>query len=405
MSVSSRGHHHILFFFQKSLRQLFWSSFLRQTGFALVDIFTFIYFYRLGIDNGFFSTIVKTPFQQGVLTVVADVLVLRLVEAIVLFPISSYASRLGLPKAAILGNVLMAIRYGLLAFSFHYPVLMFSAAIVQGVESSVFGPAYDTMFAKRASSSKVGRDVSSFTFILRLTSALIPAFAGGLIVTLGFQAAFIGATTMLLLSNIPLLSIRWHEQLATPSYTDFVAWYRNRVDLRIVVAIAGRYISDVGFELWPIYLILVFGKVERLGLLVSFSLFISLLLTYMSGWFVDHTKKNTTFIVTGFLLAIFWIMRINLTVISIIISLEVVQKIVESFFYPSFDALLYKISKRVETFSFYVYREFLTTLVSIVFWSVLGCVFLLYGEVWNWIFIVCAAGILASTLLYTAHYE
>lgn len=405
MSVSARGHHHVLFFFQKSLRQLFWSSFLRQSGFALVDIFTFIYIYRLGIENNFFSLITTSPFQQGIFTVIADVLLLRFIETIVIFPISSFASKLGLPKAAIFGNIVMAIRYALLALSFRYPLLVFSAAIVHGIELSVFGPAYDTMFAKRASMTKVGRDLSSFTFILRLTNALIPAFAGGLIVTLGFSAAFIGATVLLIASNIPLLTIRWKESLSSPTLRDFVSWYRDRVDLKILVAVSGRYISDVGFELWPIYLLLVFGKVERLGLLMSFALFISLLVTYFSGWFIDHSKKNTTFIASGILLALFWLLRINLSVLVFIIVLEVLQKIVESFFYPSFDALVYRISKHVDTFSFHVYREFLISIVSLLFWSVLGIVFYFYGEVWNWLFVIGALGTLASTLLYIARYE
>lgn len=405
MSVLSRGHHHILFFFQKSLRQLFWSSLLRQTGFALVDIFTFVYLYRLGMTNHFFAPWVSDPVKQGILTVVANVLTLRTIQLIVIFPISTIAAKLGLPRAAIMGNLLMALRYLLLALSLRYPLLIFSAAIIQGLELSVFGPAYDTMFAKRASITKVGQDVGSFMFILRLTNALVPAFAGGLIATLGFQAAFIGTTCLLLLANIPLFAIRWRETLSTPTARDFISWYQNRVDGKIVLAIAGRYVSDVGFELWPIYLMVVFGKIERLGLLMSFALFVSLILTYVSGWYVDHTKKNATFIVSGVFLSLFWLFRINLTLVSLIVVLEVAQKVVEGFFYPSFDALLYKISKQVDTFSFQVYREVLTAIVSILFWSLLGIIFLWYGLMWNWLFFIGAIGILSSTLLYLAQYD
>ena len=111
------------------------------------------------------------------------------------------------------------------------------------------------------------------------------------------------------------------------------------------------------------------------------------------------------FIWSGILLFVFWLLRINLTVISLIILLEVAQKIVESFFYPSFDALVYKISKKVDTFSFHVYREVLTSMVSVVFWGLLGLLFFLYGSVWNWVFLLGAFGILTSTLLYSAQYE
>ncbi len=405
MSASHRNHQHVLFFFQKSLRNLFWSSFLRQSGFSLVDIFTFVYFYRLGIANNFFSWFQFSSFQQGILTVIVDVLILRIVELLVIFPMARWAAQLGLPKAAIVGNFLMALRYGLLALSARYPLLIFTAAIVQGIELSVFSPAYDTMFAKRASSSKVGRDVGAFTFILKLSYSLLPALAGGLIVTFGFGAAFFGAMIFFLLSNIPLFSMRWREKLTSPNFSHFVSWCKRSADFRVHAALVGRYISDVGLELWPIYLILVFGKIERLGFLMSLSFFISLVLVYFSGWYVDHSKKNSPFIFGGLLLTLFWFLRINMTLISMIVAIEVAQKLVESFFYPSFDALVYKISKHLDTFVFHVYKEVMTCIVSLVFWSILGILFILYGEIWNWIFVFAAFGILVSTLLYTARYE
>ncbi|MEP7166874.1 MAG: MFS transporter [Candidatus Woesebacteria bacterium] len=405
MSTSHHSHQHVLFFFQKSLRNLFWSSFLRQSGFSLVDIFTFVYFYRLGIANNFFSWFQLSNFQQGILTVVADVLILRFIELLVIFPMAQWASKLGLPKAAIVGNFLMALRYGLLALSAKYPLLIFTAAIIQGIELSVFSPAYDTMFAKRASNSKVGRDVGAFTFILKLSYSLLPALAGGLIVTFGFGAAFFGAMIFFLLSNVPLFPMHWKETLTSPNLSHFLSWCKRSADFRVHAALVGRYVNDVGFELWPIYLILVFGKVERLGFLMSLSFFISLILVYFTGWYIDHSKRNMLFIVGGLLLSLFWILRINMTLITMIIAIEIAQKLVESFFYPSFDALVYRISKRLDTFVFHVYKEVLTCIVSLIFWSVLGILFILYGAIWNWIFIFAAGGILVSTLLYTARYE
>lgn len=100
-------------------------------------------------------------------------------------------------------------------------------------------------------------------------------------------------------------------------------------------------------------------------------------------------------------MSLFWILRINMTLITMILALEIAQRIVESFFYPSFDAFMYRISKRLDTFSFHVYREAFTCIVSIIFWLILGVLFVFYGSIWNWVFILGAIGIALSTLLYT----
>jgi MFS family permease len=405
MSLSHHTHHQVLFFFQKSLRNLFWSSFLRQSGLSLVDLFTVVYLYRAGTVNTFFLIGGLSDFQQGMLTVVGYILVLRVAALATIFPIAKLASRIGLPRIAILGNICMAIRYALLALSVYFPPMIFFSALLQGIEIAGFIPAYETMFARLASKTKVGRDVGSFTFVLKLTHALLPVLAGVLIVSAGFQAAFIGAMILLLLSTIPLMSMRWHRELTYPSPAHFFAWYRKEGDPLVWIAIAGRYLSDVATWLWPIYLVLLFGNIERLGLLMSASLFISLIVTYFSGWYVDHTKRNTVFLMGGALLCLFWIGRIGIVAVQLIIVLEIAQKIVESFFAPSFDAHVYRISKRLDTYAFHVYKEAMVTVIGLIYWSFLGILFLLYGAAWGWVFLFGAIGILATSLLYTSRYD
>lgn len=401
MPITHLGRHHTLFFFQKSLRNLFWASFLRESGFSLVGIFTLIYIFRLGSGRLFFDWPSLTQTQVGLLTVVIYVLILRTSALLSVFPSARIASIVGLPISAVIGNMLAAGKFAVLAASIANPWLIFLAAALQGLQIVSFEPAYNTMFAHQASFSKVGRDVGAFTFILRLTHALLPAVAGTLILGFGFSVAFVGSMTLLLLSNIPLLFMRWHEVLPPPSLRAFFSWYGNQLDRRVFTAICGKYVADVVLELWPIYLILLFGQIEQVGLLISLALFISLITTYLSGWYIDHTKKNIPFVAGGVFIAIFWIGRIGITALSLVLSLEVAQKIVESFFNPSFDVTLYKIAKHLKTYEFYVYKEVALSLVSLFFWSALGVIFFVFGAVWDWLFIVAALGIITATILYT----
>lgn len=405
MSVSHHTHHQVLFFFQKSLRNLFWSSFLRQSGLSLVDLFTAVYLYRVGATHFFFQIPGLSDFQQGILTVIVYTLALRLAALSTIFPIAKLASRVGLPRIAIFGNILMALRYALLALSVTFPSVIFLAAIVQGIEVAGFIPAYETMFSRLASKSKVGRDVGAFTFVLRLTHSLLPAVSGILIVSAGFQAAFVAAMVFLLLSCLPLVSMRGRQELAYPSPTRFLSWFRREGDPVVWIAIAGRYLSDIASWLWPIYLVLLFGNIERLGLLMSVSLFISLIVTYFSGWYVDHNKRNTLFLVGGVLLSLFWIGRIGLVVVQLVVVLEIAQKIVESFFAPSFDAHVYRISKRLDTYAFHVYKEVMLSVIGVLYCTFLGFLFLFYGAVWGWVFMFGAVGILLTSLLYTSRYD
>ncbi len=402
MPSAHRGHIHTLFFFQKSLRNLFWSAFLRQNGLSLVDIFTLVYVYNTGVTNAFFQSFAHTPFQQGIFAVVATIILLRITDLIVVFPMARIAARVGLPKAAIFGNFLMAIRFGLLAMSIQYPVLIFLAAIFQGIEIAGFTPAYDTMFANKASASKVGRDVGAFMFILKLSHALLPAFAATLIISFGFQFAFIGSMILLLLSNIPLLSMRSGEKLKAPKPSHFLSWLQNKTDSRILLSLAGRYVSDAVTGLWPIYLLFIFGKIERIGMLMSLSLCISLIIIYFSGWYIDHTKKNYVFIFGGLLLAVLWFLRIHVVFIYGILGIEIAWKLAESFFCPSFDAIIYKISKRLDTFAFHVYKEVLVSAVSLLFWIGIGIFFFFFGASWSFVFALAGLGMLTATLLYTA---
>jgi len=127
-------------------------------------------------------------------------------------------------------------------------------------------------------------------------------------------------------------------------------------------------------------------------------LFLSLVLTYLAGWFVDHKKGKRMFVASGAVISISWIMRLFVRGIWDILGVEFLEKLAGSVYSPCYDSFLCRRAKGRAVLAFYVYKEVLLSVSAVILW-VLVFGFFLLPVAWESVFILGAIGVILSLLL------
>lgn len=399
MSSFHHASHHTLFFFQKSLKELFWSSLLRQSALAFVTIFSFVYVYTLAIEWNFFSFVPVTNGQRGLLAVALYVVLLRGLVTFLTLPLSRIAVSVGLTTTIAIANIFMIAKYVAFFFMIQHWIWFFVALTCQAIELSLYWPSYQTLFVSLASVGKFGRDLGSFQMMLKVLHAVLPAVAGVVIVLFGYPIIFLIACGLIVISNIPLLRLKTRAIVGKTSVKGLQVWTRKHAHKRAMIATIGLYLQDAVTELWPLYVLLILGSILHVGLLFSAASMLAVILAYFAGWYSDHTKKPTLFFISGGIVSLTWLGRAVFSVVTGIAILEVIDKLSASFLVPSFDTRLYEQSKHDTPFTFYTYREVVLSFYATLIWIIFFFLFLLFTSAWFVLFIVASVGVLFSLLI------
>lgn len=401
MPASDHSSHHIIFFFQKNLKGLFWSALLRNTAVSLISVFSLIFIFKVGMGSALLFPMLSV-LHRGMLWIVLYVLSIRLVVVFSILPLSRLVPKVGLSTSIILGNIAIAVKYAILIFAKDYPYLIFVAALFHGLEICLYWPAYHTIFATKVSFSKIGRSVSTISVTMKIIHAISPLLSAFLIVSYGFPVIFCIATMLIVLSIFPLLSLTRIKISTVPSLKNCGVWMCSLVKQRVIIAGTGKYLHDVATELWPIYILIVFGSLTKVGFVFSFAFVVAVIFSIFSGWYVDHKKSRILFYISGLGLALGWILRMLAMKFSIFVAAEIIDKTAGGFYFPTYDSFFYSLSKRFSTFEFHVYQEFILSLLAIFIWIGIGALVYM-SQIWSLLPVLGFVGAMLSVLMYSSY--
>lgn len=290
-----------------------------------------------------------------------------------------------------------------LKLAFFSPWWLILAMFGFGLNVAFFFNSYHTLFAKNIGMKHVGEDVGLINFLIQVASVIAPTIAGVIIVISGYDALFLIGLALCMLGLAITNFMGTVMPKHAPNFKEFVAWLKTPLFAQKAASFAGRYFNDAAIALWPLYVFLILGSANKVGFLYSLSLFLAMILTFVTGFYLDHRKKtNKPFMVSGSLLSMLWLLRMNMTGFWNIAIVDTLDKLTSSVHWLMYDARYIGDGKGSRALSYFTYRELLISIFAVFFWIGVIALFWFVGN-WNVLFILAAIGVMLSLLIRDHH--
>ena len=380
------------------MRPLFYSSLLYSIADQMVGLFLPLFLFEIGQQMTAFVHFGISPFVSGILFVALYYALQRVVVLVTVFPLGKWIKHIGYIKSMVIGTLVLCGNYVGFYFAKADAKCLVLSFVCGGISMVLYWVAHDSLFAREINSHEIGRGVGALTFLTKALHIAVPALSGLVIIFWGYNVLFAIGIFFLLLSCIPLFFIPKTIVHTPPTFRQFLLWLRERRFQKFAMVQVGKYMDIIALLMWPVYVLLVVGKVERVGYFYSLVLFLSLVLTYAAGWFVDHKKGRRAFILSGTLISCIWIVRMFVRGIWDLLGVEFVEKLAASIYGPCYDSFLCSRSKGKSVLAFHVYKEFLLSIDATLLWVLVVILFLL-PVAWTSIFLLGAVGMVLSLFM------
>lgn len=357
--------------FPKDLKTLFIAKLFRSIGVQFDTFFMPLFLYQLGVK---FQPFDITPFQNGMILLGMYFIFERLSVFFLTIPTSKFIVKFGVRNSMIVSQFLYAAILGLYILTQQHPVYLLLVLIIEGIRLPLFWCSYYSLFSKNAFFNRMGESVGTMEFFTRLLQAAIPAVSGLIIVRFGFTYIFFISLFFQGLSALMLFFLRPQEQVSEPSLLEMKSWLKEPQFRLFGLSLIGKYAADAMLTLWPLFVLVIIGSADKVGFLYFVVFFVSLLLAYFAGWYVDHFKSRRPFSISGSILGSLWVVRYFMNSVWTIMAVDIVGNLVNSVYSPFYDSIMLRRGKGDNSFSYFVYREMLVSFSGVLFWGV----FILY---------------------------
>jgi len=342
--------------------------------------------------------------SKGILLVALYHLIFRIFTVVLLLPLSKLTGRQSHTRTMVIGYGFRAIFYALLTLAVQQPALLLLVVLVEVVEVGLFWPHFHTLLTKTAHKNHLGSDVGALQFMMQVLGVLAPIVAIMFNNLAGYSAVFMIGIIGSLVGLIASLQLKSNVERDKVSWIEFKEWIREPRYKRYLGAVGGRMLNDVVMYLWPLYLFILLGSIDRVGYLAALSFFIALFITAIASFKLDKIRSAKLFHLTGGVLSLLWLARTTVISPWTIAIIDSIDKIVGNAHWLFFDMLWFKRAKGDQAFSFFVYHELISSAWLVVFWLIISAILLLTQN-WIAIFILGAVGMLMTLFLQGKHGE
>jgi MFS family permease len=389
---------HFNFKFDNShnLRMLYGIRVLRELTNNLVFFFLPLFLFQTGPKLAIFSQFDLSDFQKGMILVGTHFVIYRIAMGLSVLPVGKIIVRvIGFKNAFITSRLLAVLVFLLLKESTIIYPLIFLAAFVDGIEGSFFWPNFYSIFGNNAKKKRVGEDLGLLQFMLQFVAMAAPAIGGLITVFLGFEKLFLMGVLLSMLGVIFAVSMHPEKMTVEPKLTEFLSWLKERRFRRLALSYIGTYTHQSALALWPLYVFLIVQGADKVGYLYSFSLFISMILSFFIGFYIDHNKSKKPFMISGSLLSLLWFIRMQVIDIWGIAFVDITNRLIGSFHWLFYDSILIKRGSGKSVFPFFVYREIMVSIGGVITWLSFTAIFVFFGD-WKILFLIAAIGTMTS---------
>lgn len=384
------------------LRMLYLVRILRDLLNKITFFFLPIFLFLIGKDTDFLQALHLTSLQEGLITIAIFYGVCRLTILLTAIPLATFSRKIGFDMAVTLSYVARLCAFTALYFANHYPQLIIAAAILEAFQSNLFWNNFFAVLSERLHRKWAGSELGMQQFIVQILSVLSPALSGFLALNYGFEVLFLLGGVISVLSAVLVFSMNVSIPKDEVSWKEFGQWLRNPMYLKLTGSFIGKYINDAALILWPLYVFLILGSIDRVGFLYTFSLFLTMVLTFFIGNYLNTIKTKRPFYFSGGALSLVWVARTQLISVWGIALADTSERLLGNFHWLFYNWMTMLGGKGKEAFSYFVYTEMVTSVGALFFWLIFACFFMVSSS-WNGIFLFAGIGVLLSLLVNNAH--
>ncbi len=294
---------HFHYNLNRELTELYISVALRNFALGLITIFEPIYVFL------FFKDTLALPYA------ISLALVYFAIQSIgqgFLYPLGSkILSAIGVKRTMLLSIPFLFLYYiGLWHIAF-FGLFIFLLPILRSLAGGLYWPAFHLDFVRFSKKETRGKQISYRNVIASLAASISPFLGGFLIVQLGFPFLFGAVLTILILSIVPLF-------LSPEVYDD------NHISIKEgikdvfgkpyrwqMLGFASSSLESVSaVYIWPIFLFTLAISFETLGIIMSATMFLTLLFVLYIGRLIDKRGAEKVFKIGALLNMLIWPVRI-----------------------------------------------------------------------------------------------
>ncbi|MDP1710597.1 MAG: hypothetical protein Q8L46_01505 [candidate division WWE3 bacterium] len=378
---------HTLHLKNTPLASLYWTHSILCFGLSLVGIFIPVYIYQL-TGNFFYlpafyalaSTVALTVFLFG----------------------AGIVARLGVTRLVLISNLSRIFNLMLLLLAAHNPMLIFLAAVFEGLVYPTYWVSYHLIFTSRGHNKSFGREIGWMGIFVSLVSALAPLVGGLVISAFGFTALYGLGMIVVLLSSFPIFfagdHLEFHpmgasqivKESLTPGWRPMLAGlFAMRLEI---------YFSMI---FWAIFLFVTLGSYTVLGGFATLQIIVGVVLMLTAGRLVDKAGSRKVFPWSAALLAPFWVLVGFFSSVAVLIPLVVYRSMLGPFYGISADSLYYSVARR-DPYSAVIKREFAIHISIIVWCALAALLWFFFPAQWPVFFITAALGPLIAIVMVKA---
>lgn len=377
---------------QQGVKLLYWNQLLKKLSERLVSIFTPIFLFTQGMREW-------NDIRMALTLAFSFYFVFRLCNLLFLFPAASAVRRFGYRWNSLAGSWGFAGVFLLLSIVDTNVWLMVPAAILFALAVPLYWLPYHSLFVEEVETEHFGSKVGWMAVVERGIAVVGPVVGAVVASTLGFSALFWLGIVVLLLSSIPLFFMQHHDHVDAVSWSELVEWLREHRFRRAAMSFSGMYFyTATTTAVWPLYLFLLLGNLEQVGLLLSLVMVVSVAAAFGAGKVFDRKHSRGLFAIGSVVTAMMWLVRGFLTSFTQVLVIDGIDKVNSAFYWLPYNAFMYMRAKGKEAFSFIVYREVFISATGVLFW---GIAIVLVWTVWSWwpLFMMAAVGVLLSQFI------
>jgi len=340
-----------------------------------------------------------TALQIGVFNIALLHLLNRLVAFISSIWVAKNTIKFGTKHAFVMGQILYTLFTAFLFLSQVNPYWIFLAVIIDGIQINYFWNSYYYSLSRNSDHHKMGSNLGIINFLLNIITMISPALGGLIIAGLGYGNLFLLGLVLIVIALIFAILMDNVKVRDKISWEEFSTWMMEPGFRRLGTTFVGRYFNDGMLQMWPLYIFILLGTSAKVGFLYSFSLLLAMLISYSVGAVIDKRKNRRPFVLSAGILSFFWVIRSFVVGFWSIVVVNTLDRITSSFHWLFFDRVWMVRGKGREGLSYFTYRQMITSVAAIVFWSLVFFLFYFFGEAWVSLFLVAAVGVLLTLLV------
>ncbi len=271
-------HHHLIshHLHYTEINEVYISQAARAFGLSLIGIFIPIYLYNLGYDLG---------------TIALFFIITHSIQLFVTPMSGPLLARFGAKHLMAFGQLWTIIFITILTFAHLHPALVLLTALAWGVDTGIFWPAYHYNLSRVRTMVKTSRQIGVVFILLSVAQGIGPLMGGIIATQFGIHYTFLAAMGLLLIAAYVYMQTPDHSP--RPSFNWQNVWHGWRGVRRDVIANAANGLqAEVALYVWPLFIFLFLGTYQTVGLVISLSLVVSILVIYIIARRGDQGKNR-----------------------------------------------------------------------------------------------------------------